>query len=682
MRRLLAIAASVLPLAILAGCPDEIRIDSDTAALDTVDAGSLDTAAPDTTAPDTLTVDSEAPDTADTAEVVDTVAPDTEDAADTSGPTVVALTCTVHSDCLTACASGRCEGEHCVFDAPQAGCVVADPSGDSGTCVAAGVVDPASACLFCNPAVQADGYTSMVLANDFDGGQSGLEIEKLADTPATWSVSNRRAANGTSSLYFGDPTGGTYGVGARAAGRATTAPIDGPPGAPLELSFELWLDTEETDGFDHLRVLVDRGAGGQAVEIWSSDAIGGTTHGEFLPVVIDLSQVTSAGMRIVFEFDSVDDIINDFEGAYVDAVRVATGCCASDAHCSDADACTADRCGEDGRCAFEPIEGCCLLGTDCADGDLCTRDVCAVSGGMCSFPAIFDCCHDKADCDDGDPCTEDLCPGDGELCRHQPLCCTTNSDCDDGDGCTVGTCTGNQCSYTFACCEGAEDCDDGDACTSDSCVGTTCKHDFTSVPGCCRPDVLTQRFDSGVPSGWSLSAAMANVGWRVVAAEDAPSGTSVLYYGHPTLHYYDSGGTNHGTATTANVRLPDGVEVRLSMRVKLDVEASPFKDVFTLDALVGDAVVPLATKADAPLSGWQTVSVDLSYLAGQNVRLRFGFDTVDGLANATEGVLIDDLRLLSSCQPRPCQTDASCPSPVQCISGACQEGGCAYDGDC
>jgi len=670
------------PLATVAACSDDPTSGGDTADADVVDTVEVDTASGDTVEVDTLTPDTSAPDTVEDTVPVDTVTPDTTP-VDTSAPSSVDLTCSVHTDCLTACASGRCEGDRCVFDAPQSGCVIADPGGETGACVDAGAVDPSSACLLCNPEVQADGYTSIVFANDFDGGQSGMEIEKLAETSATWNVSNARAADGTSSLYFGVPSGATYAVGSRAAGRATTPPIRGPGGGTLTLSFELWLETEETAGFDRLRVLVDRGAGGQPLEAWSSDALDGTTHGEFLPVVIDLSHAAVDGMRVIFEFDSIDGIINDFEGAYIDSLRITTGCCAVDAHCTDANACTSDVCEGDGSCSFEPIEGCCLLDGDCGDGDLCTRDVCAESGGQCSYPPIFDCCHVKSDCDDGDPCTEDICPGDGELCRHQPLCCEDDGDCDDEDSCTVGRCSGGQCTYTSSCCEEDVDCDDGDACTTDTCsTQGVCGHDFTYVPGCCRPDILTQRFDAGTPAGWSLSPSTANVGWRGRATDEAPSGSSVLYYGHPTLHYYDSGGANSGTVTTSNVRLPDAVEVRLTMRVKLDVEASPFKDVFTVDALVGDAVVPLLTKADLPESGWQTASVDLSYLAGQNLRLRFGFDTVDSLENATEGVLIDDLRVLSSCQPRPCSSAASCTSPVDCITGACEAGGCAYTGDC
>ena len=664
-------------------------------------AAGPDSAAPDATAPDTVDAaegpDSAAPDVADDVAAPDVLPADTADVpepADTAPPADATeppdalvppdfpLTCTVHADCLTPCAAGRCSGDRCVFDAPQSGCVLPDATGARGTCALPGAVDPATACLVCNPAFAPHGYTGVLWHADFDGDDAAMSVEKLADSTATWTVTARRAASGTASLYFGDPSAVTYGVGTRAAARAVSPPLTGPTGVPWVLTFDLWLDTEETPAFDYLRVLADDG-GGQPVELWHSDLIGGTTFGESLPITVALGARSAAGVRLVFEFDSVDGIINDFEGAYLDAVRVATGCCDGADDCADADPCTSDRCGEDGRCAFAPVAGCCLLDRDCDDGDACTRDSCSGAGGTCTVTPVFDCCHAKSDCDDGDPCTEDLCPGDGELCEHQALCCAADADCVDDDPCTQGRCVGSACVYVTSCCAAADDCDDGDACTADSCVAGTCRHEFAAGPGCCRPDVLTQRFDAGPLTGWTLSAATASVGWRLLATDEAQSGTSVLYYGHPTLHYYDSGGSNKGTATSATVRIPDGVEVRLSFRVRLDVEASPAKDVFKVEALVGAAVVELVGKSDlAPGAEWQAVSVDVSWLAGQNVRVRFSFDTVDALANTTTGVLIDDLRLLSSCAPRPCQTEVSCPSPVSCIDGACAAGGCSYGGDC
>jgi len=209
-----------------------------------------------------------------------------------------------------------------------------------------------------------------------------------------------------------------------------------------------------------------------------------------------------------------------------------------------------------------------------------------------------------------------------------------------------------------------------------------CSNAFTYEAGCCIPDVMTERFDLGPPAGWILSPPANNVGWRVQANVTAPSGTSVLYYGHPTLSFYESGGRNTGTATSRLVRLPDGVEMRLSFQVLIDIEANPQRDLFRVEALIGQTVIPLVDKAELSRGSWQEVAVDLSWAASQAVQIRFVFDTVDGAQNTTRGVLIDDVRLLSSCLPRRCGVSAECGSRAECIEGVCEEGVCRFGGGC
>lgn len=595
------------------------------------------------------------------------------------------LACDVDGDCGAPCGDGRCVAGRCRFSAPTAGCVVPlDPASapDRAECVAAGAASPALACLRCAPQIAAEGYTGLLAARDFDDGQLGLTVEKLADTPATWAVSARRAASGGLSLHFGQPGQGSYGVGARAAARATTPPIAVPEGARPTLAFEVWLDTEETPGFDLLTVLaVGPDADVEPAVLWTSDELAGSTHGEFLPVTLELGEAAADGMRIRFEFDTFDAIINDFEGAYVDTLRVTSGCCGDAGDCFDANPCTLDVC-DGGACRHEDVAGCCLVAPDCDDGDPCTKDACSAVGGQCSATPVAGCCREAQDCDDGDPCTEDACPGDGGTCRHQPLCCERDADCVPGVACQAGACVGGQCAYTRACCEADGECDDGDPCTVDRCAGSVCAHAFSAGPGCCRPDVLTERFDGGAPAGWTFDPAVANIGWRVQASGEARSGTSTLYYGHPALFYYDTGGRNQGAATSASVRLPSGVEVFLTLAALLDVEAALDKDLVRVDALVGDTAVPLLTKAELAVGAWQTVTKDVSWLAGQVVRFRVAFDSVDALRNSTRGVFIDDLRVWSSCRPRPCETSPACTSPAPCITGQCVLGGCAYAGRC
>jgi hypothetical protein len=642
---------------------------------DTDDADTRDTVAPIDTRDTSDTSDADTTGPADTSR-------DTTDTGDTTG------TCSDDGDCRTPCAIGRCEVGVCVFAGPDPlaqGCALATDANGPRTCVPIGASDRSSGpyCAFCNPFADVGNLSSEAFAEGFESGSTRILVDKLTPSPASWTIATARAATGTRSLYFGDARTRSYDVGERAAAVAATPGLALPGEVDLVLTFQIWADTERTPGFDRLRVLVlpPRGEDGTAREVWSSDAIGGTTLGEFLPVLVTLGPVR-AGERIGFEADSIDGIINDFEGFYIDDLRIASRCCASSSDCDDGNACTVDQCA-DGFCAFTPTPGCCLSDVECEDGDACTADQCILdgAGGRCARAPIPGCCETTLDCNDDDPCTEDRCRADagGALrCGHAPLCCASNAECDDGDACTAGTCVSGECRYTSTCCRSDLDCDDGLACTNDGCELGTCRHDFSYAAGCCIPDVVTERFDQGLPQGWLLSAATNNIGWLIQATPDARSGTSVLYYGHPTLGFYESGGRNTGTATTRAVRLPDGVDLTLSFMLYLDVEPSTTRDLFRIDAVVGANTVTLLDKSSVARATWKEVQLDLSWAAGQNLQLRFVFDTVDGAQNTSRGILVDDLRLLSSCLPRRCAIAAECATPLACSTGRCESDACSY----
>ena len=637
------------------------------------------------TTPDTGpdTVDTRIDTSTDTLQPVDT-APD-GDAGDVRDDQ-----CQDDRDCALPCARGRCELGVCVFsgaDLAGIGCAIGSPP----TCLDPGTPDPnAPTCFFCSPSAAIGAFTAEAFAESFETGAGRLTVEKLSPSAASWTISTRRAAFGERSLYFGDPATATYDVGDRAAAIASTPPLLVPDGVELVLDFWLYADTESTPGFDFMRVLVVP-ADPQTPprEVWSTELIEGTTRGVFIPISIPLGPV-SRGDRVAFEADSVDEVINRFEGFYIDRVRVASTCCGPEVRCDDGDPCTLDTCRE-GRCESAPIPGCCSSDIGCDDGDTCTLETCtgdAASGGTCLTTPVDGCCATTRDCDDADPCTEDRCTGEGTSgqCVHAPLCCDSDLGCDDGDACTAGQCVSGQCRYTNSCCDSELACDDGLACTRDTCVAGTCNHEFTYAPGCCIPDVFTERFDRAASSlvNWTLSPPTNNVGWRLQTSNEARSAPAILYYGHPTLNVYESGGRNTGTATTPPLRLPDGVELTLSFSVRLDVEANPARDLFRVELLLanGLTVVPLVQKQDLTRNAWQDVSVDLSWASGQIVQLRLAFDTIDGTANNTRGVLVDDLRLLSSCLSRPCGAAEDCGSRVECISGLCDAGACRFTASC
>lgn len=212
---------------------------------------------------------------------------------------------------------------------------------------------------------------------------------------------------------------------------------------------------------------------------------------------------------------------NQHADVYVAPVPVPQ--CRTDADCSDGDLCTADRCGEDGRCTFTPIPcppsdpcagpgvcdpatGACSYaplpdGSPCDDSDLCTRNDRCQEGRCIGTP--LDCsgtdgCHDPGQCDpttgfcpnprpDGTPCNDgDLCTAN-DRCEAS-VCVGVPKDCSGADGChDPGQCDPN----TGLCPNPRPDgtaCSDGNLCTlGDQCLASLCTgtpKDCSAEDGC------------------------------------------------------------------------------------------------------------------------------------------------------------------------------------------------------
>ena len=126
-----------------------------------------------------------------------------------------------------------------------------------------------------------------------------------------------------------------------------------------------------------------------------------------------------------------------------------------------------------------------------------------------------------------------------------------------------------------------------------------------------------------------------------------------LYYGRqdPVGGDWDYDvGDSAGVFTTKRIELPDR-PVMLTFNYFADVEASPFFDkmcVQVYDPEIGAYVYVLEKTAGlvADTGGvWRQAEVDLTAFRGKNVRLRFGFDTINANLNDHEGWYVDDIAL-------------------------------------
>lgn len=638
--------------------------------------------------------DSSLDDAADTGkDVVGDVPP--EDAGKI-GKTIHSTACTQSADCTIPCATGACISGTCSYGLKGGACLV-PMGGNQVACYGAGLADDVTPCLSCAPQVATNKLSSLSGAVVLNGLGEGVATADSVQGGMTWNFDSKRSISGGFSLYFGDPTTHTYANGKQVAGTATLPPIPVPKtaGVSPSLSFWLWMDTEATADFDFLTVNVIDGAA--TVPLWNSNPQLNTTHGSWQRVTLDVSAWSGKSVTVQFAFDSIDASVNAYEGVYVDQVEISTGCCSSPADCDDGNACSADTCAPSGvgtlGCVHTSTPNCCNTPGDCNDGKLCTLDLCPTAGGQCQHSAKVDCCMIASDCDDQDSCTLDTCSGAGGGCKHQNTCCKSDGECQSADPCLVGSCASGTCIFASTCCQKDSDCDDFNTCTNDSCASGACVHGASTAPGCCAPNLITANFDAS-SEGFDLTSSSSTIGWHYKAVTDSSGGIGVLAFGDPNSASYSVSASAKlkAVAATPALTLLAGNETTFAFSYRADTVTSNFT--LRVFAVIDGSEVTLATKSINSFStSWQTVSLDLSALAGKNFAINF-----EGAAASTFGnvintqIYLDNVQVDSTCLPKKCDGTPSCNNAgytLNCYTGVCTDGICSWpysccdtDGDC
>jgi hypothetical protein len=129
-------------------------------------------------------------------------------------------------------------------------------------------------------------------------------------------------------LYYGVDAQCNYNVG-YSSGTATLPPISlVNVQAPVLLDLNYLLATEGSNIFD--RATIELSENGGPYQVLASNQSGGVIlsdpSGAWKPLAIDLSAYVGSTVEIRFSFDTVDSIINAFDGFYVDDVAVSTVC--------------------------------------------------------------------------------------------------------------------------------------------------------------------------------------------------------------------------------------------------------------------------------------------------------------------------------------------------------------------
>ncbi|MCO4760433.1 MAG: hypothetical protein KC502_02940 [Myxococcales bacterium] len=682
--------------------PEDVAVDAgaeDTADAAVADSAVADSAVADTNAPDTAQPDTNAPDTAQ---------PDISiDAGPLDKITEHASTCKTDSDCTIPCATGSCSEGKCAYNV-GGGCAV-DLGGDKVACYPAGAASKAAACLSCKPSISNTALTSITDLVPFESANEGWLISDVSGNGMKWNLSDTRKAGGKMSMYIGDPKSKVYANDKHVKSTATSPVMTVPSndGVKAALHFWLYLDTEETKGYDYLQVdLIEDKKDAKAEKIFHSDTIGGSTHNVWQMQTLDISKWAGKKVKLIFTFDTLDGYVNAFEGAYIDDLSIRTGCCGGLSDCNDGNACSTDVCAASKDSKGLPVCGhtvkkqCCSSSADCSDGKPCTLDLCSGPGGTCSHNPKPECCMKADDCDDKDSCTIDHCPKAGATCQHTNTCCKADNECVSADPCLVGKCAGGDCAFTSKCCSQDAECDDFNPCTIDACDQGKCIHSPSKAPGCCSVEPVVFEFDSDM-DGWKSDPKLSKgLEWHqstyAGGKTEPENGAGVLRYGIKGQKTFDKlTGSNYLYVTSPVIELPAGQQYTLEIKAKFALNYKTTSNYLYLYYLVdGKQITSYSNYSQKEYyyinhktDGWVIWQKDVSAFAGKKfqVKLRGRIYGYSSKPQSGQGTLIDYVKIKTSCNAKKCSGNAACvPASTSCQGGVgvCNEGACAFGTGC
>ncbi|MSP91478.1 MAG: hypothetical protein EXR79_06705, partial [Myxococcales bacterium] len=609
--------------------------------------------------------------------------------------------CTVDEACFGAVCRGRhvcdddavCTVDSCVpktggkFDCSYGFMPAGSPCNDADPCTAG----DQCAGKVCKPSGPAP--CSVQAITDFGcADPPAWAMEPPSDPTRTgWSIDATPAVPGATgcSLNFNDgvsfpcnPAEGT------AAGSATSPPIALPGATQAVLRFRSWVDMgpAETQDVRWVSLSAD-GFQTAPVIAWLAN---GPAQGKWRTERIDLGPLAGKTIQARWRIDTFGCQQNGGAGWFVDDVQIVTNVakpCGVDADCDDGKPCSIEPC-KAGTCAML------YPSTECNDGNACTvGDVCDGLGS---------CVAGKpANCADASPCTADACDGlqgcthvvapDGTPCGGGKcaiagaclgeVCLSLPQKCDDGNPCTTDSCDAGGVCKILSLQENAA-CDDGDPCTgSDACKGGKC-----SGPAAPCAFALVEPFACAGTVGWTFAGP--NVPG---AAKFAIDGTPAPPGHHsPSCALNLNDGVNfeckpgqprvEASATSPAINLAGVTGAALWFWTWSDVGGFDNADIRLIEASSdGFKTVPLRMWLPNTQGGkkWRRIRVGLTGFAGQVVKVRFRFDSIDCAVNTGTGWFVDDIEVHVS--PGDfCGKDLDCPSKGPCALAKCFGAKCSF----
>jgi hypothetical protein len=162
-------------------------------------------------------------------------------------------------------------------------------------------------------------------------------------------------------------------------------------------------------------------------------------------------------------------------------------------------------------------------------------------------------------------------------------------------------------------------------------------------------------FDNGSLGGWTITPnpATSAVKWQLDKKRSSSAPYS-LYFGNVANHTYnDPGKTVSGDVISPEISLPTGKgKLCLEFQLFQWTEATGLFDQLTINALPSEELLWKSgvevNYADTAKT-FRTFSVDVSAFAGQTIQFKFNFNSGDAQLNSTEGVYLDNIKVLTGC---------------------------------
>jgi hypothetical protein len=161
----------------------------------------------------------------------------------------------------------------------------------------------------------------------------------------------------------------------------------------------------------------------------------------------------------------------------------------------------------------------------------------------------------------------------------------------------------------------------------------------------------------GDTSGWSTSGLWHKTADSACASPGYSSPVNAFYYGQDSTCTYDTGGATTGTLTSPPI---SGITASSTLTFDYYREVESYTggsyDQTEVEVVTGSGSTTVFSldSTDASAGAWvSSGAIDLSAFAGQQIQIRFRFDSVDGVSNGFTGWLVDDVVVTgeSACTP-------------------------------